>query len=100
MPALAASDVTVTVIESRTISNRQRENLVRLTFGDSSKTYPAGGIPLPSAANFGFRSPLRYLLPVQDRNLTSLTQYRHDYAAGTLRGYHVGSIPLLVVDEA
>lgn len=100
MTALAASDVTVTVLEQRNISNRQRENLVKVVFGNSTLTYPSGGITLPSAGSFGFKSPLRYLIPIQDRNLTSLVQWRHDYASGTLRGYGYAHIPPIVVKES
>lgn len=48
MTVLAASDVTVTIL------NRRRENArnffnVQLAFGDGALTYPAGGIPLTKA---------------------------------------------------
>ncbi len=100
MADLAASDITCTVVTQRNIANRQRENLVKLVFGDSAKTYPSGGIPVPSDANLGLTTPLRYLIPVQDRNLTSAIQWRHDYASGTLRGYTNSAVPPIVINES
>lgn len=45
MTALVASDVTVTILKARR-NNGFRYNKVSIAFGDGSKTYPAGGIPL------------------------------------------------------
>jgi hypothetical protein len=45
MTALAASDVTVTLVQRRRVDGRTR-NLVKLVFGNSTLTYPAGGIPI------------------------------------------------------
>lgn len=52
MPALASTDVTV-VVEERTIQVRQKRNRVKVTFGNGTLTYPAGGVPLPAFSSFG-----------------------------------------------
>lgn len=99
MASLAASDITTTVISTRNIASRQKENLVKLVFGDAALTYPSGGIPFPSAASLGLKSPLRYLFPVMDRNLTTATKWEADYANSTLRGFHTGQVPPIVYEE-
>lgn len=102
MTAIAATDITVTVIEKRNFG-RHRENLVKLVFGDSALTYPSGGIPISTDAfanKCGLPGGLRYLIPVQPQNLTSLVEWHHDYASGTLRGYGHAHIPPIVVNEA
>lgn len=45
MADLAASDITVTFLNLRRNNGRNFFNL-KLVFGDSAKTYPAGGIPV------------------------------------------------------
>jgi hypothetical protein len=45
MANIAASDVTVTLLEQRKSANRHLNN-VQLNFGDGSLTYGAGGVPL------------------------------------------------------
>lgn len=100
MTALASSDVTVTVLDRQNVNNRMLKNLVKVQFGDSALTYPSGGVSLPAASKFGLRRPLQALIPIQDRNLTSLVEWRHDYASATLRGYGTGHVPSIVIDEA
>ena len=51
MADLAASDVTVVILNKRRVEARNFFN-VSLAFGDGALTYPAGGIPL-SKANLG-----------------------------------------------
>lgn len=46
MADLAAGDVTYTLLNQRTMGDSRKLNRVRLAFGDSSDTYPAGGVPL------------------------------------------------------
>lgn len=46
MANIAASDVTHLVLQSRTLGNSLKSNLVRLSFGDGALTVPANGIPL------------------------------------------------------
>ncbi len=46
MAGFGTADVTYTVKNLRTLGNSLKHNRIQLTFGDSSKTYSAGGIPL------------------------------------------------------
>ncbi len=48
MANIAVGDVTHTILTKRRLGSRNA-NRVRLAFGDSSLTYPAGGIPLSKA---------------------------------------------------
>lgn len=59
MTALVASDVTVTLVKRRR-NNGRSYNKVTLAFGDGSKTYPAGGIPI-TKAKFGCPNDLESL---------------------------------------
>lgn len=46
MANIAASDITVTLLNQRKLSDSRSMNRVRLAFGDGALTYPAGGIPI------------------------------------------------------
>lgn len=46
MAGIGTADVTYTVKNLRRMGNSKVQNRIQLTFGDSSKTYSAGGIPL------------------------------------------------------
>jgi hypothetical protein len=64
MADLAATDVTVT------ISNRDKNIfgpppakkavIAQLEFGDGSKLYPSGGVPLPAKEQFGFKREVAF----------------------------------------
>lgn len=45
MSNLAATDITVTMVQQRRVNGRKM-NLVKLAFGDGALTYPAGGVPI------------------------------------------------------
>ncbi len=49
MANVAASDVTHLVLKSRTLGDSRKSNLVRLSFGNGTLTYGAGGIPISKA---------------------------------------------------
>lgn len=51
MADIAATDVTVTILNRRRIEGRNHFN-VQLAFGDGALTYPAGGVPI-TKAKFG-----------------------------------------------
>jgi hypothetical protein len=53
MANLAAADVTIVISEVR-LMGRLRKVRGTIQFGDGVKTYPVGGVPLPTFANFGF----------------------------------------------
>lgn len=88
MPALAASNVTVTV-EERAIVGRQRRNRVKIAFGDGALTYPAGGVPMPAAANFGLVRNLDYVM-LSDADDGSGIVWKYDKENSKLRGYVQG----------
>lgn len=46
MADIAASNVTHLVLKARTLGNSRKSNLVRLSFGNGTLTYGAGGIPI------------------------------------------------------
>jgi hypothetical protein len=48
MANIAASDITVTILNRRRVEGRNHFN-VKLAFGDGALTYPAGGIPISKA---------------------------------------------------
>jgi hypothetical protein len=53
MADLASSDVTVVITDVR-LMGRKRRVTGTIAFGDGAKTYPVGGVPLPSVGTFGF----------------------------------------------
>ena len=53
MGDLVVGDITTTVNDRR-IAGKKRINDVKLVFGDGAKTYPTGGIPLPTFESLGF----------------------------------------------
>lgn len=63
MPALTADDVMVSLApEDIDFTQGLRKlNLVTITFGDGSKTYPSGGIPLPDKGRFGMNREIRFM---------------------------------------
>lgn len=62
MSDIAASDVTYTIISSSRDGRGNKQNIVKLVFGDGALTYPAGGIPL-TKANMGCPSNVDAVLP-------------------------------------
>ncbi len=46
MADIAAANVTHLVLNTRTMADSRKLNRVRLSFGNSTLTYPAGGIPI------------------------------------------------------
>jgi hypothetical protein len=84
MPALASTDVTVTVIDTRKVG-KERHNRVSIAFGDGALTYPSGGVPMPAASYFG----LSHLTDIEliDPGSASTSVWKYDYANKKLRGY-------------
>src|SRR3990167_6350202 len=85
MTAIVAADVTVT-IERRAIEGKTRRNRVKIVFGDSALTYPAGGVPMPAFASWGMKRNLDYLT-VFDENDASGVIWKYDTTNNKLRGY-------------
>lgn len=97
MTALANTDITTTIID-RKWYGKQRQHLVKLVFGNSTLTYPSGGVAFPSAASLGLKSPLNFLQILDDVGTTG-TEWKPDYANSKLRAYRSNHIPMIVVAE-
>lgn len=50
MANIAASDITVTILNNRKDESGRKKMNVQLAFGDGALTYPAGGIPISKGA--------------------------------------------------
>lgn len=65
MADLAAADVAVSIPSSNRdfggVHTGKNLSIATLTFGDGSKTYPAGGIPMPAIGQFGYRKALDFV---------------------------------------
>jgi hypothetical protein len=64
MPALAATDVTVTIPAAygmRIDGSGRRHVAGTLTFGNGALTYPTAGVPLPAVGAFGMRVTMQQL---------------------------------------
>ena len=60
MAAFTATNFTVTV-EDRQIEGKKRRNRCILILGTEADFYPAGGIPLPTYANWGLNRNVDYI---------------------------------------
>lgn len=85
MADIASANVTVT-IERRAIEGKTRRNRVKIVFGDGALTYPAGGIPMPSASSFGMKVRLDYLTFFDESDGTGV-MWKYDKETKKLRGY-------------
>lgn len=77
MANLVAGDVTYTVKKQRTLGNSLKSYQVQLAFGDGSKTYPAGGIPI-SIGKLGCPNEVQSLQVVEQG--TSGYKFQYDSA--------------------
>ena len=80
MANLAVTDVTHLVLKKRNV-NSKKHNLVRLSFGDSSLTVPAGGIPI-SKAGCGCPNNIESMIIVDQG--TSGYKFQYDQSAEKL----------------
>lgn len=60
MPDITAANVTITVLK-RYPMHRGYRNYCQISYGDGVLTYPAGGVPMPAAGQFGLRQTLERL---------------------------------------
>lgn len=101
MPALAATDVTVTIEDKQRVARKKRHR-VKLTFGDGALTYPAGGVPMPAFGKFGMYRNLDYLI-LTDHNDAEGIIWKYDQDNKKLRGYAqgvtVGAAGAAVLDD-
>src|SRR5574341_900354 len=94
MADLVAADVTITNVngeklrpEDLVVIGRERRGSVKLTFGDGVKTYPSGGVPLPSIGNFGMIRDLKMLKVYAGE---AGIEWDYDKTNHTLRAYIQG----------
>lgn len=80
MPALAASDVTVTINRKEDLNGMKR-NYCTVSFGDGSLTYPATGVPL-AKGKLGMARHLEHVAITEDGTLSYKTNY--DISAETI----------------
>ena len=80
MPALAASDVTVTITQQRKVngSPTRRHNGVTVAFGDGSLTYPTGGVPMPAGGSFGMPNLVVESMSIDDQSAGLGYAYTYD----------------------
>jgi hypothetical protein len=64
MANLAATDITYTVKNLRTLGNSKKHNRIQLAFGDGALTYPTGGIPV-TASSLGCPNAIESLVIVE-----------------------------------
>lgn len=81
MANIAVTDVTHLVLKRRKGLSGRKSNLVRLSFGDSSLTYPASGIPL-SKGKMGCPNNIESMTIVDVG--TSAYQFMYDQSAEKL----------------
>lgn len=98
MASLANTDITCTIL-ARSWYGKQRQNLVKLVFGDGALTYPSGGVAFPSAASLGLKSPLKFLQVLDDTGSLAAS-WMPDYANSKLRGYGNSFVPGIIHSEA
>jgi hypothetical protein len=85
MGALVSTDVTVTQVNTdRHIFGSERMNFATITFGGSAKTYPFGGIPMPTVARLGFNKAVDEIQVTspEDGNI-----WRYDKTNHTLKAF-------------
>lgn len=102
MSALVAADVSYTVLGrgGQVNDSGSRVNDLKLVFGDGSKTYPAGGIPLSNLSKFGFPNVVDSLL-IQDMASSDGYLYKYDKVNNKLRIYRAaGSTPAGTISQA
>jgi hypothetical protein len=85
MTALASTDVTVTISERR-IVGKKRRNLITIAFGNSTLTYPSGGVPMPTYGSFGMVRQLDFL-NLLDQDNASGVFWKYDKTNNKLRAY-------------
>lgn len=83
MADLTSADVTITV-EDRSIEGKKKRNRVKLVFGDGVKTYPAGGVPLPTFNSFGMVRNLD-LINITDESDADGLMYKYDQENNKIR---------------
>jgi len=86
MPALASTDVTVTVTSQKKVngSPTRRHNDVTIAFGDGALTYPTGGVEMPAGGSFGMPNAIVDDIIVSDHSAGLGYDYTYDKANNKL----------------
>lgn len=66
MPDIAASNVTVTVLQRAYMMDMRKRHRVKIAFGDGALTYPSGGVPMPAAGTFGMSTVVESMTVTDD----------------------------------
>lgn len=85
MAALVAGDVTYTLQSKAIGEGGNREFVFSLAFGDSAKTYPAGGVPL-TAGSLGCPNAIKSIVILDESNADGLI-YKLDLTNKKIRIY-------------
>lgn len=91
MADLIAADVTLSIpTQDRNFvrSPSKQVCLASITFGDGIDTYPAGGVPLPDKAQFGFKKAIEFVSIEQPP--TNGFFYKYDRANHKIMIFHQG----------
>lgn len=83
MADIAASDVTYTLVNARTMGDSRKLNRVRLAFGNGTLTYPAGGIPV-TIGKLGCPTVVESMIVVDKGTSTNAYNFMYDQSAVTL----------------
>lgn len=90
MANIAATDVTYTVLKQRRMHNSEKQNLVKLVFGDGALTYGAGGIPM-TPAKMGMDAKVIDSMILVEKGLIGYN-WMYNSATGKLVGWSTGAI--------
>lgn len=98
MPAIAATDVTYTVVKVRKEDSSNKVINLTIAFGDGALTYPAGGIPL-TAGKMGCANNILAIHMNSPASANGFL-YKYDLANNKLRIYqgdnaNVAAAPLV-----
>jgi len=93
MGDLVATDVTVTLASrERDIGHgaiRKNISIATVKFGDGSKSYPAGGVPMPAIGRFGFQREVKFAIPMPSAMDTYV--YKYDATNNKIAMYDAGT---------
>lgn len=94
MADLASTDVTVTLAagapHNPRIENGKKKCLVSIAFGDSTLTYPSGGVPMPAYTSFGMVRNLETLVSIDQGSDNAFT-VKYDHANQKVRLFEGGN---------